>query len=192
MTRSSGSLLRVASVVTVVMLGCSGNGTTTSTNTEASPATDLSPGQPYPFATPAPPETATPVDGAYSRRTTVRQAGGEPIFCQRCAPYRVDAGFSELILDRGSFYVSFDTTPMESPCPDCRRPPGFKSSGYFTVSGDEIVFFNDPNCTDVRGIYRWTREQGALRFELVKDPCPFVHLRARYLTSAPWYEGSAG
>ncbi len=97
-----------------------------------------------------------------------------------------------MVLDRGSFYVSFETIPIESPCPDCRKPPGFKSSGHFTVSGDEVVFFNDPNCTDVRGIYRWTLEEGALSFELVEDPCPFVHLRARYLTSSPWLEGSTG
>lgn len=190
MTRHSRFLFGLLFVVAATA-ACSGDGDTTITE-ETSPTTVISPGDPYPFATPAPPEEASPVDGTYSRRTTIRQAGGPPIFCQRCAPYRVDAGFSELVLDRGRFFVTFETIPVASPCPDCRIPPGFRSSGHFTVSGDEIVFFNDPNCTDTRGIYLWTLEDGELTLQLVEDPCPFVHLRARYLTNAPWYEGTTG
>lgn len=191
MTRYRGLLFRIL-FVAVVMVACSGNGDATQTFVDRSPSAGLTPRQPYPFATPAPPAVASPVDGIYSRRTTIEQAGGKPVFCQRCAPYRLSAGFSELVLDRGSFFVTFETIPTESPCPDCRKPPGFRSSGHFTVSEDEIVFFNDPNCTDVRGTYRWSLDEGALRLELVDDPCPFVHLRARYLTAGPWYQGATG
>jgi hypothetical protein len=51
--------------------------------------------------------------------------------------------------------------------------------GSFTVSGDQIRFFNDPHCTQVVGIYSWKLEEGRLALEAVEDKC-FLDLRAEF------------
>lgn len=152
----------------------------------AVPADALSPGQPYPFATPAPPRDATAIDGEYVRRVTVEQAGGKPVYCARCAPYRLDAGVTTLVFDRGRFFVDFRPMGTKRPCEVCKKPPGFKSSGHYIVAGDRITFFNDPNCTDARGTYRWQLDDGELMLAAIEDECAFLQLRAKFLTAFPW------
>jgi hypothetical protein len=131
------------------------------------------PGEPYPYTTPVPPRTPTPADGTYDRRLSVARAGGRPVKCARCAPYRIEAGAATLVLDRGWFRVEHPAA-------------GFRSLGHFFVRGDRLVFFNDPNCPTTRGVYEWSMAGTQLRLALVRDPCPFDRLRGRYLTAEPW------
>ena len=69
-----------------------------------------------------------------------------------------------LHLDKGIFRVFHEIS-------------GWRTLGSFTVSGDQIKFFNDPHCTQVVGIYTWKLEEGKLVFEVVEDEC-FLDLRA--------------
>jgi hypothetical protein len=64
----------------------------------------------------------------------------------------------------------------------------WRSVGHYTVSvsGDEIVFFNDPNCPKTRGTYRWSVTGSRLTLEVIDDECAFGGLRWRYLTAVPW------
>jgi hypothetical protein len=143
-------------------------------------------GEPYAYSEPAPPEDPTPIDGRYSRTISVEQAGGIPIFCQRCAPWRLDAGDATLRLEGGRFYTSFEPIAQDRPCPTCRMPPGFSATGHYRVEGDRLEIFNDPNCADMTGVYRWSLRGERLVLKVVEDRCPFVRLRAKYLTAAPW------
>ncbi|MDQ3646538.1 MAG: hypothetical protein M3345_06330 [Actinomycetota bacterium] len=181
-------LLAAASIAGFWLAGCS-QGSDRAAPADArveAPDRALEPGRPYPFDEPAPPREASPVDGHYGRSISIEEAGGRPVYCARCAPYRLDAGEATLVLDRGEFYVRFRPIPPRGLCALCKAPPGFASSGHYVVDGDEIALFNDPNCLTTRGIYRWRLESGRLTFEAVEDPCPFVRLRARFLTADPW------
>jgi hypothetical protein len=62
----------------------------------------------------------------------------------------------------------------------------WRSVGHYTVSGDEIVLFNDPNCPQTRGTYRWALTGSLLTLQVVDDDCAFGGLRWRYLTALPW------
>lgn len=152
----------------------------------------LEAGEPYPFSEPAPPEESTPIDGRYGRRITVAQAGGRPVYCQRCAPWRLDAGHADLVLENGRLNNTFKPIPTEVNCKseaigrECKKPPGFMVTAHYRVDGDRIEIFNDPNCIGMTGTYEWRLQDGRLIFRLVDDECPFVHLRAKYLTAAPW------
>jgi hypothetical protein len=126
--------------------------------------------EPYPFVTPVPPLTDTPVDGVYRRDYA---AGTEPIPCRRCAPYRLNSGEAVLTLEDGRFRV--DHPAWE-----------FTSGGHYFVEGPRLVLINDANCPRTRGIYRWALERGSLSLEVVEDDCAFDLLRARYLSAAPW------
>lgn len=149
-------------------------------------------GEPYPYSEPAPPEEPTPLDGLFTRTITIRRAGGPPIYCQRCAPWRLDAGAAELQFDRGRFFAAFEPIRVEIDCRsatlgrECKHPPGFEVSGHFRTDGDRLELFNDPNCIGMTGTYRWSIEAGSLVLEEVADRCPFVRLRAKYLTAEPW------
>lgn len=177
----------VAVVAGGLLLGaCTSGAETRRARDPGVPDAALSPGHPYPFAASAPADRPTPIDGTYRRRLTIAEAGGQPITCRRCAPYRVDAGRYRLVLERGRFYVAFAPVRTERPCPTCTLPSPFTSNGHFVVSGDEIVFFNDATCTEMRGRYRWTLTGARLRLEVVDDGCPFGNLRSRFLTATPW------
>lgn len=151
-------------------------------------------GEPFPYAEPAPPDESTPLDGTYRRSISVDQAGGPPVYCQRCAPWRLDAGEGELVLERGRLYGSFE--PISTETPDCRsetlereckQPPGFDVTAHFRVDGETVKIFNDPNCIGMTGAYRWSLHDGTLVFEEIADECPYVRLRAKYLIAAPWH-----
>jgi len=149
-------------------------------------------GEPYPYSEPAPPEEPTPLDGTYRRTITVEQAGGPPVYCQRCAPWRLDAGEAELRFDRGELVGSFEPIRVEVDCRsearelECKHPPGFQVSAHYRVQGDRLEVFNDANCIGMTGVYEWSIEEGALVLDEVEDACPFVRLRAKYLTAASW------
>lgn len=136
------------------------------------------PEEPYPFVTPIPPMAATPIDGTYQRDLTADQGGGPPIPCRRCAPYRLDRGLAVLELEAGRYRL-------------VQEASAFRSGGHYLVDGDRIVLFNDPNCSDVRGRYRWSLSSGRLSLEVLDDPCAYDLLRARYFSAAPWEAGSA-
>lgn len=142
---------------------------------EASPTGDpvlwrTDPSEPYPFVTPVPPGSPTPIDGLYHRNFL---GGSEPIPCRRCAPFRLDRGEATLELEEGRYRVLHEAS-------------GFQSEGHFLVDGDRLVLFNDPNCPETRGMYDWEVEGASLTLEAVEDPCAFDLLRARYLSAAPW------
>jgi hypothetical protein len=133
--------------------------------------------QPYPYTTPTPPAEPTAVDGTYERSVTATEAGPRGR-CRRCPPYRLEEGTSTLSLQEGVFRITNEV--LEAGAIDWR------SVGHFAVSGDEIVLFNDPNCPQTRGTYRWTLTESLLTLEVVDDDCAFGGLRWRYLGAVPW------
>ena len=132
--------------------------------------------QPYPFASPTPPDEATVADGTYMKIVPFADRPAEqqlPIRCFRCIPYRPDVGVSTLILFHGQYYVHHQLS-------------GSKASGSFVVSRDRLTLFNDANCPQDVGRYTWRSDGRRLRLKMVADPCPFEHLRADDLTTVPW------
>jgi hypothetical protein len=129
--------------------------------------------EPYPFTTPIPPLEPTAVDGTYTRSLTRAQGAQPYIPCRRCAPYRLHPGVAVVELKAGRYHVTHEVAH-------------FTAGGHFVVQGDRLVLFNDPNCSHVRGTYRWSLHDGILRLEPLEDPCPFDLLRARYFAAAPW------
>jgi hypothetical protein len=53
------------------------------------------------------------------------------------------------------------------------------------VEGDRLYLFNDPNCPEVTGIYRWRIQERRLVLTTVSDSCS-IKLRAANLSSMPW------
>ena len=147
-------------------------------NAGRTPDSDM---QPFAYTRPIPDAAPTSVDGTYVRRVTSAQAGGTPVPCRRCAPYRFDAGRSTLTLDSGRYYVAHE--------PASSKVMGFASTGHFVVEEDRIVFFNDPNCTTTRGIYGWDESPDALTFTSRSDDCA-IGLRAEWLSALPWMKHS--
>lgn len=62
---------------------------------------------------------------------------------------------------------------------------GFKVQGHFTVSGDRITLFNDPECHGP-AVDGWDGGGGVLRFELVRDSCDHGGVRTWDLTFKGW------
>jgi hypothetical protein len=133
--------------------------------------------EPYPYTTPTPPATATAIDGEYRRSLGPDQAGGVGP-CRRCPPYRLEAAESAITFDGGVFFVENEVA--EEGAIDWR------SIGHYTVDGDTVTLFNDPNCPQTRGTYRWALANGSLTLEVVDDDCAFGGLRHRYLTASAW------
>jgi hypothetical protein len=169
-------LLRLIPVLACVAAACSSQAPAPRSSTP-SPSADQGLSQPYPYTRPTPPPQATPVDGIYERSVTEREAG-PPGPCRRCPPYRLEIGEATLSLEKGVFRLTNDV-----------RDPNaidWRSVGHYEVSGEEIVFFNDPNCTKTRGSYRWSQVGRVLSFEVIDDECAFGGLRWRYLSALPW------
>ena len=129
------------------------------------------PNEPYPFRTPIPPLVATAVDGVYTREPTI-EFDPDRAQCRRCPPYPHDAGHSTFTLRGGRFEMRHEH-------------PDYRMEGHFVVEGDEVVFFNDAECTGTRGRYRWALEDDTLTLELVEDECGFGQ-RAQDFTTHPW------
>lgn len=134
---------------------------------EAAPPEEIL--QPYPYTTPLPPPTPTILDGVYQRVVPDR---GTTVPCRRCAPYKAEGGTWTLSLEAGAFRVSHPVTR-------------FQGVGSFTVTGERITFFNDPNCHRDVGVYHWELDGRSLRLAEVADPCAFG-LRAGNLTAGRW------
>ncbi len=137
---------------------------------------------PYPFMSPTPPPVATGIDGTYLRTMTLGDVGGAriglPYRCLRCPPYRLDAGVSTLIFSKGRFYVHHHLS-------------GFRSLGSFVVDGDRVTLFNDANCPQTPGVYRFAITRHGLRLEVIEDDCPISGERAVDLMVRPWTRVSA-
>ena len=133
--------------------------------------------EPYPYTTPIPPREPTAIDGTYVRIMSLHDVGGpvigSPYRCLRCIPYRVDPGTTTLIFYEGRYFLHHYLS-------------GFKALGHYTVDGDGIHLFNDPNCSSMAGDYRWRLDGRELTFETVRDPCVFDDERAHDLTLSSW------
>jgi hypothetical protein len=168
-----GNRIRAAWLVAAFLLGACSEGSPRSVGESPTGDPELwrtDPNEPYPFTTPVPPRTPTPVDGTYVR---TYDAGTKPIPCRRCAPYRLDRGVADLELRAGRYRLVHDAND-------------FSASGHFVIRGDRFELFNDPTCPEIRGVYRWRVDGGALTLQAVQDDCAFDLLRARYLSAAPW------
>jgi hypothetical protein len=132
--------------------------------------------EPYDYD-PAPPLEETPVDGYYLRIVRLEEVGGPrwglPFHCRRCPAFRVDPGVETLLLYRGRFWLEHQMS-------------GFRAYGHYEVRGDRFTIYNDPNCSQVRGRYRWSRIGRSLSFHVVEDVCPFEDERADDLMFSSW------
>jgi len=124
---------------------------------------------PFPYTTPLPAPTRTILDGTFTKLDP-RDAPHVP--CRRCPDYAPEGGIWKLHLDNGVFRIFHKDT-------------GWRSIASFTVSGNRLMLFNDPYCTDVVGTYTWKLEERALTLQVIEDECA-IRLRAMNLTSLPW------
>ena len=128
---------------------------------------------------PTPTPAATVLDGTFMRTLTLRDVGGAriglPFRCLRCPPYRVDAGISTIMFIEGAYYLHHQISD-------------FKTQGSFVVEGDRVTLFNDPNCPQKPGVYRFVRTEHTLRLWVISDDCPFSGERAIDLMRVPWTE----
>jgi hypothetical protein len=131
--------------------------------------TELFQHTPYPYHTPVPPAEATILDGTYVK---IDPQKGTPVPCRRCPDYLVEGGLWKLNFDKGIFRILFQVT-------------GWRSMGSFTISGDRLYLFNDPNCIDDVGEFRWSLKDGQLVFQEINDPCA-IDLRGKNLIKQPW------
>jgi hypothetical protein len=134
--------------------------------------------QPFPYLLPLMDDEPTPLDGTYVKLEPSR---GDPAHCLRCPDYAQEAGLWKMHLHRGVFRIYYEGRE-------------WSSVGSFLVTRDrmskvedpdKLLLFNDPNCTDVMGVYRWEKTEEGLRLEVVDDTCSY-RLRAANLTSLPW------
>lgn len=166
--------------------------------TPTSPWSDLLQQTPYPYTTPLPPAHSTILDGTYSKFDP-RQSESTPLPEGRVwmphpkrkgarwakpLPYPLEGGVWILQLDKGIFHVFHETT-------------GWRTFGSFTVSEDQIQFFNDPHCINAFGTYRWELEASQLLLEVIEDECDGRvlgggGLRADNFTDLPWRLDSDG
>ena len=134
--------------------------------------------EPYPYLLPLMDDEPTVLDGTYVK---VEPSTGEAVHCLRCPDYALEGGLWKLQLARGAYRIYYEGR-------------GWSSLGSFLVTRDRIskvedpdklLLFNDPNCPDVVGVYRWQRTEGGLRLEAVDDTCSY-RLRAANLSSRWW------
>lgn len=163
MPTTAATKLRVGLAGMILLMACSPwSATPTTTGHDA-----------YPYTSPTPPYEPTPIDGVFARRVTsnlLGPAGG----CRRCPPYRLAVGAEILGLRSGTFRIY-------------HAGSGYMSVGHYQSDGEEITFFNDPNCPQDRGMYT-VQDDGDWRTLVpVDDPCAFDRVRERFLSAAPWH-----
>jgi hypothetical protein len=133
--------------------------------------------RPYPYLEPTPAPVATEIDGTYMLILTLEELGGAnhalPFPCRRCLPYARDPGVITLIFFEGAYFVEHQMS-------------GFHATGHYSVDGNRLTLFNDPNCSRVRGTYTWRLDGASLRLRAVDDPCAFEGERATDLASDVW------
>lgn len=132
--------------------------------------------EPYDY-NPAPPLEVTDIDGYYLRIVRLEEVGGPrwglPLHCRRCPAFRVDPGVETLLMYRGRYWLEHQMS-------------GTRAYGHYDVHGDRVTFFNDPNCSQIRGTYRWSETRTSLSFRVLDDTCPFEDERADDLMFSPW------
>jgi hypothetical protein len=137
------------------------------------PATVL----PYPYVKPTPAPVATEIDGTYMLILTLEDLGGAsnalPFPCRRCLPYARDPGVMTLIFFHGAYFLD-------------HQMAAFHATGHYTVDGDRLTLFNDPNCSRERGTYTWTLQGGSLHLEVIDDTCAYHGERAKDLATEEW------
>jgi hypothetical protein len=124
---------------------------------------------PHPYTTPLPAQTPTALDSTYAK---LEPKEGTPVPCRRCPDYLPEGGIWKLSLDKGIFRIFHEAT-------------GWRSLGSFSVSGNQIVLFNDPTCFETIGIYEWQLEERQLSLKVIEDTCQ-VGRRARSFTNFAW------
>ena len=125
--------------------------------------------EPYPYTTPLPPDTPTPLDGLYVKEEPIT---GTPVPCRRCPDYLSEDGIWKLSLNQGIYHIFHPAT-------------GWHSLGSFTVEGNRLYLFNDPVCHLVVGIYTWQLDASGLKLTVVNDPCQ-VERRADTFGDLTW------
>ena len=174
--RDVRTLIAAIAVFGALLSACGGSEATSASDDCFAKGWKECPAEPYPFTRPLPPVAATGIDGTY-RRTIDEDLAWAPGKCRRCPPYRLEPGLETLEFDSGRFFIT-------------HHPPGFRSSGHFTLAGDRLTLFNDPSCIDMKGVYTWSIEDNKLRLIPVEDECPFTELRRRFLTAKDWTKAS--
>lgn len=133
--------------------------------------------RPYPYTDPAPPPVATPIDGTYMLILTLEDLGGArnalPFPCRRCLPYARDPGVMTLIFFQGAYFVD-------------HQMAAFHATGHYSVEGNRLNLFNDPNCSRERGTYSWALRGTSLHLEVIDDTCAYEGERATDLATDAW------
>jgi len=111
----------------------------------------------------------TTVDGTYVKKAIKE---GEIVPCRRCPDWVPNPGTWRLYLNKGVYRIIHLET-------------GWKSIGTYIVSGDRILFANDPCCINGFGVYSWIVKEHQLTFKMIDDPCA-IKLRAKNLTEVSW------
>lgn len=124
---------------------------------------------PVPWTTPLPLPESTVLDATYVK---VNPRLATPFPCRRCPDYALNGGLWKFSLDKGVFRIYYPVN-------------GWRSLGSYSVSGDQVYFFNDPYCNWETGVYKWRLEEGVLTLSEVDDPCA-QGLRAANLVDQPW------
>ena len=139
------------------------------TGTPDDPWVRLQQQMPYPFTAPLAPAELTAIDGTYIK---VIVKDTPTVHCVRCPEYAPEGGLWKIQFKQGVFRVMH----LDS---------GWPGLGSYSVSGNQLLVFNDPTCTDVAGRYTWSVAAGSLRLVEVDDACA-IHLRALNFTMLPW------
>ena len=109
------------------------------------------------------------LDGVYTKRAKKTSA---IVPCRRCPDWLPETGIWKIQFKTGTYRIIHKTT-------------GWKSIGTFIVTGDRILFANDPVCPEGLGVYFWKLEKGRLLLSVIDDRCA-INLRAKNLTETPW------
>lgn len=123
---------------------------------------------PYIYSLPAV-EKPTPIDGTYAKEAKKK---GYIIPCRRCPEWIPNPGIWRLRLSRGVYWIINTNT-------------GWRSIGTYVVSGDRVIFANDPCCIYSVGVYSWSFNEGKLELKMIDDPCA-IKQRGKNLSEVTW------
>ena len=129
---------------------------------------------PVGMTTPVPPALETAMDGLYTRYDA---SWPQWWHCLRCADYRPAGGLWRLQFERGVMRILYEVTQ-------------WRSLASYTIEGNRLFVFNDPNCPYEVGEYTWTLSEAELVLHAVDDSCSF-ELRSQTLAGQPWSSSSA-
>jgi hypothetical protein len=178
----SVSVLQAALLLTLALGGCAlppvlGSPTPTD-GAAVTPAVTAAPSDrwadllqqtPYPYASPLPLAVRSAVDGVYAK---LDPSPKPEVNCLRCPDYLPEGGIWRIFFDKGIYRIYYDVT-------------GWRILGSYTVDGERLLLFNDPNCANTTGVYSWALQEGRLTLAAVEDACA-IGLRAANLAHVPW------